>query len=147
MMRSMSRSVKSAGAAAESEAGTAQGAIDYDSVLWIASTATPGVRFAIHRVSFGRRMELSRQIRELSRKAEFLEAGTELHEKIEANILAQEIDALYLRWGLLNVEGLTIDGEPATTERLFEQGPEELVREIVTSIRAQCGLSEAERKN
>ena len=74
----------------------------------------PGVKFAIHRISFGRRMELSRRVREISRKAEFLEAGTELHEKIEANILAQEIDAMYLQWGLVSIEGLIIDGEPAT---------------------------------
>ena len=74
----------------------------YDSVVSIESKAVPGVRFAIYRVSFGRRMELSRRVREISRKAEFLEAGTELHEKIEANILAQEIDAMYLQWGLVS---------------------------------------------
>ena len=146
-MRFMSHSHKSAGSAADSDTGRAHGALHYESVLWIDSTVAPGARFAIHRVSFGRRMELSRKIRELSRKAEFLAAGTELHEKIEANILAQEIDALYLRWGLVRVEGLIIDGELTTTERLLDEGPEGFVREIVTAIRAQCGLSEAETKN
>jgi hypothetical protein len=131
----------------ESEAGSARGAIQYDSTLSIDSKAAPGVRFAIHRISFGRRMELSRRVRELSRKAEFLEAGTELHDKIDANLLAQEIDAMYLRWGLATIERYVIDGEPATAERLLEKGPEELVREIVSTIRAECGLTEAERKN
>ena len=49
-------------------------------------------------------MELSRRVREISQKAEFLQASTELNEKIEANILAQEIDAMYLHWGLVKVE-------------------------------------------
>lgn len=123
------------------------GALCYQSVLSIDSKATPGVKFSIHRISFGRRMELSRRVREISRRAEFLEASTELHEKIEANILAQEIDAMYVQWGLVGIEGLTIDGEPPTVERLLERGPEELTREVVRAIKEQCGLTEAERKN
>jgi hypothetical protein len=123
------------------------GALCYESVVSIDSTALPGVRFVIHRISFGRRMELSRRVRELSQRAEFLGAGTELHEKIEANILAQEIDAMYLRWGLVSIDGLSIDGEPATAAQLLEKGPEDLAREIVSAIKDQCGLSDPERKN
>jgi hypothetical protein len=147
MMRFISRLGRGTGVGSEYERGDTKGASQYKSILSMDSKAVPGVKFIIHRVSFGRRMELSRKVRELSRRAEFLDAGTEIHEKIEANILAQEIDAMYLRWGLANIEGLMIDGEPANTDRLLENGPEELVREIVTSIRGQCGLSEAERKN
>ncbi len=116
-------------------------------LVWLESKAVPGVRFAIHRISFGRRMELSRRVREISQKAEFLEASTELHEKIEANILALEIDAMYLHWGLVCVEGLIIDGQAADAPQLLEKGPEELAREVVSAIKGQCGLSEAERKN
>ena len=123
------------------------GPTHYESMMVIASKALPGVNYAIRRVSFGRRIELSRQIRELARKAEFLEAGTDLHEKIEANILAQEIDAMYLRWGLARVDGLLIDGESASVEQLVARGPDELTREILAAIKEQCGLSEAERKN
>ncbi len=119
----------------------------YDSLITVRSKAMPAVTFAIKRMSFGRRMELSRRAREISKKAEFLEAGNQLHEKIEASILAQEVDAMYLRWGLASIEGLTIDGEPATAERLLERGPDELTREIVGAIKEQCGLSETERKN
>jgi len=107
----------------------------------------PGVTFAINRISFGRRMELSRRVREISQKGEFLEAGSELQEKIEASILSQEVDALYARWALVGIEGLTIDGEPAGTEQLLEKGPEVLMREIVSAIKEQLGLSDAERKN
>ena len=119
----------------------------YESVLMIRSKAMPAVTFAIKRVSFGRRMDLSRRAREISRKAEFLEAGTQLGEKIEAGILTQEIDAMYLAWGLVMIQGLTIDGEAATVENLLENGPDELTREVVDTIKAQCGLSDVERKN
>lgn len=136
-----------------SEVGRTQRAVPqsgswhYDSVVSIDSKAAPGVKFAIQRISFGRRMELSRRVREISRKAEFLEASTELHEKIEANILAQEIDAMYVHWGLVSIEGLIIDGERATPAELLEKGPEDVAREIVSAIKEQCGLSGAERKN
>jgi len=116
-------------------------------VVKIESKTILGVTFSINRISFGRRMELSRQVREISQRAAFLEAGNELREKIEASLLAQEIDAMYLRWGLVSIDGLTIDGEAATAVQLIEKGPEELMREIVSTIRGQCGLNEAERKN
>ena len=147
-MRFMSRSGKErSDVAADQGTIPRNGAVHYDSVVSIDSKAAPGVRFAIHRISFGQRMELSRRVREISRKAEFLEAGTELHEKIEANILAQEIDAMYLQWGLVKIDGLVIDGEAATAVQLLEKGPEDLAREIVGAIKEQCGLTEAERKN
>jgi len=119
----------------------------YRSTVRIKSQAMAGVTFEINRVSFGRRMELARQVREISQRAEFLQAGTELHERIEASLLKQEIEAIYLRWALVHVDGLTIDGEPATAERLLEKGPEGLTREIVGAIKLQCGLGEDERKN
>jgi hypothetical protein len=121
--------------------------VSYESALAIESKVMPGVKFVINRISFGRRMELSRQVREITQKTEFLEAGSELREKIEAGILAQEVDAMYLRWALVGVDGLEIDGEAATAEQLLNRGPEDLAREIVAAIKEQCGLSEAERKN
>jgi hypothetical protein len=142
-MRFISRLRNERSGAAESS----KGALRYESAIWIDSQVRAGVKFAIHRVSFAHRMDLSRRVREISRKAEFLQASTELHEKIEANILAQEIDAMYLQWGLVSIEGLAIDGERATAELLLEKGPEDLAREVVRAIKEQCGLSEAERKN
>ena len=123
------------------------GRVPYSSTVTKTSESAPGVDFTIRRISFGRRMELSRKIREISQKIEFLTAGDQLQERIEANILAQEIDATYLDWGLAGIEGLTIDGEIATPALLMAKGPEELTSEIVLAIKAQCGLSEAERKN
>ncbi len=123
------------------------GPLAYESVVSFDSKTLAGVRFAVNRVSLGRRMELSKRVREISQRAEFLGASNEVQEKIEGSILAQQIDAMYLHWGLVRIEGLTIDGEIATTAHLIERGPEELTREIVGTIKGQCGLSEAEQKN
>jgi len=121
--------------------------VPYTSTLTKSSESAPGVVFTIRRLSFARRMDLSRTIREISRKIDFMAAGEELQERIEANLLAQEIDAAYLDWGLVEIQGLLIDGEAATPGLLVEKGPDELTSEIVRAIKAQCGLSEEERKN
>jgi hypothetical protein len=98
-------------------------------------------------MSFGRRSELLRHIHEIGRKTEYLEAGRDFKDKIEASLTGSEIDAVYLRWGLREVSGLSIDGEAGTPELLLERGPESLVREILSSIRAECGLNREETKN
>jgi hypothetical protein len=121
--------------------------VHYESTVRRDSAQYPGVGYSIHRMSFGRRSELLRHIREIGRKAEFLEASRDFKDKIEASLVGSEIDALYLRWGLREVSGLEIDGEPATHESLLERGPENLVREILASIKAECGLNRDEVKN
>ncbi|MEK7406856.1 MAG: hypothetical protein AAB225_17405 [Acidobacteriota bacterium] len=119
----------------------------YQSVVAVEAKCCPGVSYTIRRVSFGRRIELIRQVRELAGKVEFLEAGSDPREKIEASLLASEIDRLYLLWGLVKVEGLDVDGEPATPESLAASGPEALCGEILAAIKAEFGLNEDERKN
>jgi len=88
-----------------------------------------------------------RQVRELARRMEFLEAGQEPGEKMEAAIVQAEIDRVYLMWGLAEVSGLEVDGAPATPALLVERGPEVLFREALALIKAEAGLSETERKN
>ena len=121
--------------------------VAYESVLLCKSKSVSGATYTIRRMSFSARMELSRKIRELSKRVEFLSSGTDIQQHLEANVLSHEIDDVFLGWGLVEIAGLTIDGEPATPELLAAKGPDELTREIVDSIRAQCGLSEEERKN
>ncbi len=121
--------------------------VNYESEVHLESQSVPGVRFTIARMSFGRRIELTKQVRELTRRIEFLEAGNEAGERIEAALASSEVDHLYLRWGLSGLEGLEIDGQPATPEGLIAKGPEKLCREILGAIRAECGLTEEERKN
>ncbi|MGH9667009.1 MAG: hypothetical protein ACRD9L_21500, partial [Bryobacteraceae bacterium] len=119
----------------------------YESHRTISSSSLPGVAFTIVKMSFGRRIELGRRVRDLGQKIEFLEAGEDLMERIEATVLAGEIDRLYLQWGLRDLSGLWLDGEPATPELLIDRGPEKLTREILESIKAECGVSDEERKN
>lgn len=121
--------------------------MDYESERILEAASSPGVRFTIARMSFGRRIELTRRIRDLAARAEFLQAGDNAREKIDASLLASEIERVYLSWGLLRIEGLAIDGQPATPELVAERGPETLCREIVAAIRAECGLTDEEAKN
>lgn len=117
------------------------------SVEWCASERYAGVRYEIRRVSFGGRIELARRIREIGRRAEYLEAGTDVRDKLEATVLAAEIDRVYLEWGLAGVEGLEIDGAAATAESLIDHGPVGLAEEILARIKGECGLTDDERKN
>ena len=64
----------------------------YDSVAWHDADAVAGVRYAVARMSFGRRLELVRSIREIGRKAEFLAAGSDAREKLEGAVLAGDVD-------------------------------------------------------
>ena len=121
--------------------------VNYESTITITSGVIVGAAFTIQRISLGRRMQLARQVLEFSRQMEFREAGAGVNDKIQANILSFEIDRLYLRWGLVTLGGLTIDGVDATADLLAEKGPEDLVREIVDAVQQQCGLSDGERKN
>ncbi len=115
--------------------------------VWFEAESCAGVRFRVARMTLGRRIDLARRIREIGRKIEFLDASADLREHIEAAALKAEIDRAYLEWGLEAIEGLEIDGEAATPEMLIERGPLNLELEMLEKIRAECGLTEAERKN
>ncbi len=119
----------------------------YESRCRVEARSAPGVTFTIARMSFGRRLELMRRVRELARRIEFHEAGAGTHDKIEAAVLAAETDRLYMDWGLADIEGLELDGRPATRESLASDGPEELTREVIDAIKHECGLSSDEEKN
>jgi hypothetical protein len=121
--------------------------MEHQSEITFEAKCAAGVRYTIGRMSFGRRLELTRRIWELAGRAEFNGGGAETAEKLEAALLEGEIDRTYVEWGLLRLEGLTIDGQTATPGLLMAQGPEHLCREIVAAIKAECGLNEEERKN
>jgi hypothetical protein len=121
--------------------------MNWDSRTLVASEQHPGVIFVIARMTFGRRIELMRQVRDIAARREYFEAGRDSKNDMEASLLGAEIDRLYLRWGLAEVRGLELDGAPATPESLIESGPEELYIEALTAIRVECGLTENERKN
>jgi hypothetical protein len=116
-------------------------------VLRFESAAMPGVWVTIRRMSLGRRIELAKSVRELGAKLEFEAAGTDLSSKIEAAVLAAEIDAVYLRWGLVAVTEFEIDGNAPSCDEIISAAPEHLVREILERIKRECGLSDEDRKN
>ena len=119
----------------------------YSSTVDVSSRCCEGVTYKVARISFRRRLELVRRVREIARTMEIDAAGTTMGERLDAAVAAGEIDRLYLEWGLLSVEGLEIDGEPATPQLLLEFGPEELCHEIAAAIKRECGLSPEEQKN
>lgn len=119
----------------------------YESEAVIESAVAPGVTFTVLKMSYERRSELMRRIRELARRHEFLEASERLDDRMEAAVLESEINLTYLKWGLKSISGLTVDGADATPEILAERGPEDLCREVLTAIRVQASLAPEERKN
>jgi hypothetical protein len=131
-MKSMSRSVE---------------AIGWRSSVWVDSRQLPGVRYRLARISLVRRLEITARVRGLAAELEFSQAGQGLDDRLRARALECAIDRIYVEWGLLAVEGLTIDGEAPTPALLLERGPEALSREIADAIRRDCFLSGEERKN
>lgn len=122
-------------------------AVRWESAVTVESKEFPGVRLRIAKPSLMRRAELTRRVRELVERAQCLAAGEAPAEKLSAAALNLEADRLYVDWGVLEVEGLAIDGERATVRALIERGPEALCREAAEAVRRESGLSEDERKN
>lgn len=122
-------------------------AITWQSRTAIVSQTWPGVEFVIARITFGRRLELMKRVRDLAMRLEYFEAGREEKNRIEASLLGAQLDRMYMEWGLEEIGGLEIDGEPATPASLVESGPEELFQEVLAAVKAECGLTEPERKN
>jgi hypothetical protein len=120
---------------------------NYASDTVVRSRALPGVTFTIAKMSFGRRVELMRRVRELARRTEFLAASADAGDKMDAALLQAEIERTYVIWGVQAVAGLAVDGVAAGPELLVEVGPEALFREALAAVRKETGLSEEERKN
>ena len=55
-----------------------------------------GVRFTIARMTFGRRIDLMRRVRQLSAQLEFEHAGPDVEDRLQASLLGAEIDELIL---------------------------------------------------
>ena len=122
-------------------------ATEWTSRKTVLSAVVPGVSFVIARMTFGRRLELMKRVRDLAGRMEYFDAGRDEKNRMEASLLGAEMDRVYIAWGLEDVRGLLLDGVPATPELLMERGPEGLVSEALEAIKAECGLTEAERKN
>jgi hypothetical protein len=118
----------------------------YTSVAWHTSDSWPGVRYAIRRISLGQRIDLTRRARELAQRNDFLRAG-EAVDQLEAALSDLLVRRMYLEWGLVSIEGLTVDDEPVNVSVIADKGPEALTDEIIETLRSELGLTEDERKN
>ena len=121
--------------------------MNHESTRNVVSRSCPGVTYTIRCMSFGRRLELLKSVRDAARELEFRVAGDAVEDRAHAAVQSARVEELYLQWGLQSVSGLCIDGEEATPEMLVERGPELLCREIAAEIRRECALSDEERKN
>ena len=119
----------------------------YASTLRVEAKSLAGVSYEIARISLGRRAEISRRIRGLLNEMECRGAGEGVEDRLAATELEAAIDRVYIEWGLLSVDGLQIDGEPATVRSIVDRGPESLAREIADAVRGQCQVTVDERKN
>jgi hypothetical protein len=119
---------------------------NYYSLDWRESQTHKGVRFAIRRVSLEQRLELTRQVRELTLRYEFLKAGDAV-DQLDAALADLLVKKLYLEWGVVAHQGLLIDGEMATVQTLVEKGPEDLADEAIAALQTAIGLTDEERKN
>lgn len=111
------------------------------------SSAYPTVRYRISKMSMGRRLELTRRVRDLTKRLEFASAGTGTEDKMDAAILAGEIDRLYWEFALESIEGIQMNGDAISPTSQFDLGPEDLSREILMRIKQLTQLTDTERKN
>jgi hypothetical protein len=118
----------------------------YSSVSWHSSKVVEGVRFSIRRISLRQRIELNHRVKELTLKYDFLRAG-DTSGQLDTALSDLLVERLYLEWGLEAIEGLSIDGQPASVDLLIAHGPENLANEIALLIQAESTLTDEERKN
>lgn len=120
---------------------------EWSSSEWIESRKVKGVWFRIARISFLRRLELLKRLRGLLAELECRAASEANEDQVEASRIGMEVQRTYLEWGLIEIAGLKIDGEPARKETLLAQGPEWLCEEIADAVKEHSFLSDSERKN
>ena len=120
----------------------------YESAVWRGSRLWPGVQFRLLRMSLIRRHRLMQELKSLASEEAFHRAAPqETGGEISAAELQTRIDEMAIRTALLEIKGLSIDGQPATMESMIDSGPENLTREIAEAIAEESFLNEDERKN
>ncbi len=135
--------------------------MNFDSRITLPSSLPEfaGVKFTFNKMTEGRRIKLRlamadyhAKLREITDQASKIMEDTPedalkafvLHQKV-SEIVSDQINPMWVRWGLKSIDGLTIDGEPATVESLIESGPPELYAEIADAIKSASGLNEQQR--
>ena len=127
--------------------------MNFESRIKFESKAVPGVTVKLNKMTEGRRIKLRLQLAEYfaemrdlmdqiaALKAE-AQSNPEAQTEIKASDLSFRVDTIIrekirpgkFKWGVHSVDGLTIDGVPATIDSLLEDGPAELYIEIIDEI-------------
>lgn len=125
----------------------------FDSRIVKDSAVDPSVRFTLNKMTEGRRIAINLRLADHRRKVmEMVAAAEALAQGDGREVLPalrevaeytdNHITPEWVRWGLHKIEGLEIDGAPATVETLIQSGPPALYREIAAEIRAAVVLTE-----
>lgn len=64
----------------------------------------------------------------------------EIQDKV-LEVAYSEMHPIYIRWGVAEIQGLDIDGSPATVDSLISDGPESLVNELGEEIQRLLVMS------
>lgn len=141
--------------------------VNYKSLVEFDSKLFPGLHLKLRKMSAGRRADYRvktadvyteiRKRREpvdalLSKEKELDEDDKTGKEEIDREVRQLQLDTwnevivpkLYpslIRWGVAEVSGVEVDGEPVTIDNLLEKIPEDIVVEIGAAIDRIIGLS------
>jgi hypothetical protein len=143
--------------------------MNFESRTTIQSTlpAFEGVSFTVHTLNEPRRMkarlalaDTSRRLREIAAQATAAVGGKSLEDPTKfspeemaaflpfsersGDIWAADVVPAWIRALLISVQGLTIDGKPATVESFIEDGPAALYAEVARHITNEAGLTKRE---
>jgi hypothetical protein len=134
--------------------------LNFETKVRIESDKLPGVAFTVRRLSKIQRDKitlaaLQDQLRvsdlweQLQKKLEDKDAASEAV-RLDAEIgviTSANLKPMYIRAGLVSIEGVQYGGKPATTDLLIENGPDELVDEIWLAINAHAKLTMEQQGN
>lgn len=144
--------------------------MNYVTTISNESKVFPGVTYVLNKMSEARRAQLrlrisepTSRIRNLLREMANLEdrnpstAENPRSEEVNNELLmlsdkmeqisSDEINPQWLEWGLKSIDGIDIDGVPATLKTLLTEGPPALFQEIVNEIKRVAQLNGDEEKN
>lgn len=111
------------------------------------SITYPGVSFTIRQMTLRHRIKLLKEVHDLYREAEFSTAGSSKADRLNAQLSSLRVDEVFLRWGVIAVEGLVVDGRPIAADEVGELAPECLASEMLSRVRECMSLSSDEEKN
>lgn len=138
---------------------------NYESTRTVKSEIFEGVTIYLRKMTEGRRTNLrkqlaepNRRIREILKEQDAIMATEEQARTAEQNtkwldlndeydnVHAELIDPVWINWGVKQIEGLQVDGNPLTIAEMSEW-PSVFFKEVMDAVKAEAELNGSERKN